>query len=250
MGHEDAAWFRTWEAFAHRRVRLMICNSRELARFTFEHDRNPPPVMVIPNGVDLDRFAPSPLPPEPVVAIVANLIAYKRHGLFLQAFELVARSVPESRAVLLGEGPERSRLEKLAAELGIAERVEFRGGVADVRPHLADARVVVLTSEHEGTPNALLEAMAMGRPVVATPVGGVPDLVQDGVAGRLAAPSPAALSEAISALLTDDDLAGVMATRARERAEEFDWERVVTLTGAAYRRVLEGERFPRAGLVA
>ena len=152
--------------------------------------------------------------------------------------------------MLVGEGPERSRLEKLAAELGIAERVEFRGEVADVRAHLADARVVALTSEHEGTPNALLEAMAMGRPVVATPVGGIPDLVRDGVDGCLAEPTPAALSEAIGALLTDDDLANVMAARARERAEEFGWERVVALTGEAYRRVLSGERFPRGRMVA
>ena len=162
---------------------------------------------MIPNGVDLERFSPLPLPPHPVVVVIANLIAYKRHDLFLHAIELVGRSISGARAVLVGEGPERSRLEKLAAELGIAERVEFRGEVADVRAHLADARVVALTSEHEGTPNALLEAMAMGRPVVATPVGGIPDLVRDGVDGCLAEPTPAALSEAIGALLTDDDLA-------------------------------------------
>ena len=250
IGYEDVAWYRVSEGFAHRRVRLMLCNSRELAAFTVGHDRDPPPVMVIPNGVDLDRFSSSSLPSEPVVAVVANLIAYKRHDLFLHAFELVARSLPEARAVLVGDGPERSRLEKLASELGIAERVEFRGEVADVRPHLADARVVALTSAHEGTPNALLEAMAMARPVVATPVGGVPDLVRNGVDGWLAEPTPAALSEAIAALLTDDDLASVMAGRARERAEEFGWERVVAMTGDAYRRVLEGERFPRGRMVA
>ena len=249
LGYEDAAWYRASEGFAHRRVRLMLCNSRELATFTIGHDRYPPPMMVIPNGVDLERFSASSLPSEPVVAVVANLIAYKRHDLFLHAFELVAKSLPGARAVLVGDGPERARLEKLAAELGIAERVEFRGEVADIRPHLAGARVVALTSAHEGTPNALLEAMAMARPVVATPVGGIPDLVRDGIDGCLAEPTPAGLSKSIGALLTDDDLANVMAARARERAEEFGWERVVTMTGDAYGRVLSGERFSRGRIV-
>ncbi len=88
IGYEDVTWYRASEGFAHRRVRLMLCNSRELATFTVGHDRNPPAVMVIPNGVDLERFSPSPLPPHPVVVVVANLIAYKRHDLFLHAFEL------------------------------------------------------------------------------------------------------------------------------------------------------------------
>ena len=82
--------------------------------------------------------------------------------------------MPAARAVLVGEGPERPRLEATAAELGLGERVRFAGAVTDVRPFLAEARVVALTSDHEGLPNALLEAMASGRPVVATRVGGVP----------------------------------------------------------------------------
>jgi glycosyltransferase involved in cell wall biosynthesis len=250
LRYERVAWFRACEAIAHRRVRLMLCNSRELARFTLDHDLSPPPVMVVPNGVDLERFAPSLLPPEPVVAVVANLIAYKRHDLFLRAFESVARAVPEARAVLVGEGPERARLEKLAAELGLVERVDFRGAVADVRPHVAEARVVALASLHEGTPNALLEAMAMGRPVAATGVGGVPDLVRAGVDGLLPDATPAAFAAAIVSLLTDTDGATAMGVRARERAESYGWDRVVRRTSDAYRRVLSGERFPRRRMVA
>jgi glycosyltransferase involved in cell wall biosynthesis len=250
MAYEDVAWYRASEAFAHRRVRLMICNSQELARFTFAHDRSPPAVMVIPNGVDLGRFSLAPLPSEPKVAMVANLIEYKRHDLFLRAFELASRKVPHARAVLVGDGPERARLETLAAELGILERVEFRGVVADTRPCVASARVVALTSVHEGTPNAVLEAMAMGRPIVATAVGGVPDLVRDGVDGWLVEPTRSAIAEKLVLLLTDDDRARAMGASARERAEAYDWSQVVLHTSEAYRRVLAGERFARGRMVA
>ncbi len=105
----------------------MICNSTDLATGTLERDIDPPPIVVIPNGVDLDRFAPVPLPSEPVIVVVANLIGYKRHDLFLRALEVVARRVGAVRAVLVGDGPERGRLEALALQLGISDRVDFLG---------------------------------------------------------------------------------------------------------------------------
>jgi glycosyltransferase involved in cell wall biosynthesis len=99
-------------------------------------------------------------------------------------------------------------------------------------------------------PNALLEAMAMGRPVAATGVGGVPDLVRAGVDGLLPDATPAAFAAAIVSLLTDTDGATAMGVRARERAESYGWDRVVRRTSDAYRRVLSGERFPRRRMVA
>ena len=245
LGYEDRPLFRAWEALAHRRVRLMICNSEELARFTLSHDLGPPPITVISNGVDLERFARSPLPREPVVAVVANLNSYKRHDLFLRGFDLASRRIPAARAILVGDGPERRRLEKLAAELGIAERVTFLGRLADPRSAVSEARVVSLTSLHEGLPNALLEAMAMGRPVVATEVGGVPELVDDGVEGFLVGNDPVDLGERLAVLLTNDGTAETMGERARARAERFGWDDVIERTHEVYRRVLAGQRFPR-----
>lgn len=245
LNHEDRIWFRTVERLSHRRMAAMVCNSEELAAFTLAHDHAPPPVTVIANGVDLARFAPTPLPSAPVVAVVANLIAYKRHDRFLRAFARVARAVPDARAVLVGEGPQRPELEWLVADLGLGDRVRFVGAADDVRPYVRDARVVALASDHEGLPNALLEAMAMGRPVVATAVGGVPELVRDGDDGRLSAPEDAAFADALTAVLSSPADAERMGIAARRRAEGYDWAAVVERTEALYRRVAAGERFPR-----
>ena len=122
--------------------------------------------------------------------------------------------------MLVGEGPERPRLEATAAELGLGERVRFAGAVTDVRPFLAEARVVALTSDHEGLPNALLEAMASGRPVVATRVGGVPELVRDGVDGLLTDADPASIARALTTLLSSPGEAERMgASRAGARRD-------------------------------
>lgn len=243
--HQDRAWFRATERFSHRRMAAMLCNSEELAAFTLRHDAAPPALSVIPNGVDLGRFAAVPLPAEPIVVVVANLIAYKRHDRFLRAFARVARAVPDARAVLVGEGPERPELEWLAADLGLRDRVDFVGAVHDVRPIVATARVAALTSDHEGLPNALLEAMAMGRPVVATAVGGIPELVRDGDEGRLSPPEENAVAEALTAVLASPADAERMGAAARRRAERYDWDTVVRRTEELYRRVAAGERFAR-----
>lgn len=242
--HEDRRWFRIAQRVAHRRVRLMLCNTEELARFTLSHDGSPPPVLVIPNGVDVDPSGPPPLPGEPVVAVVANLIWYKRHDLFLRAFADVRRVIPDAHAVLVGDGPERPRLLQLRAELSLERAVSF-AGQTDPRPFVAAARVVTLTSVHEGLPNALLEAMAMGRPVVATAVGGIPEIVTDGVEGWILAADPEALAGRICQLLSPDGPAEEMGRAARLRAESFAWERMVRATEHAYRRVLAREPLVR-----
>jgi glycosyltransferase involved in cell wall biosynthesis len=249
LRYEHVRWFRIGQGLAHRRVRLMICNSTDLATGTLERDIDPPPIMVIPNGVDLDRYAPVPLPSEPVIVVVANLIGYKRHDLFLRALEVVARRIGGVRAVLVGDGPERDRLEALALRLGISDRVDFRGKVADPRDAVGSARVAALTSVHEGIPNALLEAMAMGRPCVATAVGGVPEMITDGVEGFLVGDHPEAIADRLIHVLTVGDAAERMGRAARERAADFDWKKVTERTQDVYRIALSGERLPRGRIV-
>jgi glycosyltransferase involved in cell wall biosynthesis len=251
LGYEDRSWFRLLEDASHRRVALLLCNSEELASFTLAHDGSPPPVVVIPNGVDLERFALTPFASgPPTVSVVANLLSYKRHDLFLRAFALVTRWTPEARATLVGDGAERGRLEMLADDLGLSNSVLFAGRLDDPRPFIAEAHAVALTSIHEGLPNALLEAMAMGRPTVATPVGGIPELVRDGNEGLLAEARPEAVAEALIRVLGDRDRAEAMGRAARARAEAFGWESVVLRTEDAYRLVLRGEVLPRARRVA
>jgi glycosyltransferase involved in cell wall biosynthesis len=109
---------------------------------------------------------------------------------------------------------------------------------------------VALTSDHEGLPNALLEAMASGRPVVATRVGGVPELVRDDVDGLLADPDPATVARALIAMLGSPGEAERMGGSARERAAAYDWPVAIGRTEELYRRVLAGERLARGRKIA
>jgi glycosyltransferase involved in cell wall biosynthesis len=222
----------------------LICNARYWAERAEREDRWTPPTRVIHNGVDLEEFARSPMPPEdgPRVAVVANLHPYKRHDVFLRAFRLLLDDVPEARATLAGQGVERARLERLAADLGLGSSVTFAGQISDPRPIVAASHVVALTSEHEGFPNALLEAMAQGRPVVSTRVGGVPELVRDGEDGFLTSGDPAEIAARIRSLLLDPALRDRMGSSARERAAAFSWDRVVRETEEVYREVLARPR--------
>jgi glycosyltransferase involved in cell wall biosynthesis len=247
-GFEDRTWFRTVQWLSHHRVALMLTNSEELAAFTLRRDGSAPPIAVIPNGVDLERFEPTPLPKEPIVAVVANLIDYKRHDLFLRALAAVSAIIPDVRAILVGDGPERPALERLASELGVS--VEFAGRVSDVRPFIERSRVVALTSDHEGLPNALLEAMAMGRPVVARAVGGVGELVRDGREGWLTGSDAETIADRLVRSLTPGDGQVAMASSARQRAEAYSWELVIRRTEDMYRRVAAGDRFTRGQRIA
>ncbi len=170
-------------------------------------------VVVNYHGVSLARFKPLPPAPRdgiPCVVTCGRLEPYKGHHILLRAVAQLGRPV---RVVLVGEGPQRQRLEQLARELGIAERVEFTGPVPQARlaEIYAAADVFALASvvlERSGKrdviPNVLAEAMAMRIPVVATRISGIAELVSDGESGRLVAPNDvAALSRVIGELLDD-----------------------------------------------
>ncbi len=240
IGFEGRPWLRLAEGIGHLRTRVLLCNSRELARYARVHDLWVPPTKVIYNGIDMTRFAdvapPPPVPP--TVAVVANFNPYKGHELFLRAFAAVVRDFPDARALLIGDGLVRPAMASLTEDLGIARNVEFTGQVSDPRPFVERAHVVSLVSHHEGFPNALLEGMAMGRPVVATAVGGIPELVRRDIDGYLVQQAPSEVARALLAVLRDDDLRSAMGVSARERAAEFGWDRVVRETEDVYRQLL------------
>ena len=237
--YEGNRAFASLERLAHRRIRTMICNSDYLARRARASDPSLPPVTVIHNAVDLDRFAARPQADGPPHAtVVANLHPYKGHDRLLRAWHLVRRTLPDATLTFVGDGSEREHLEQLTRDLLLDDAVSFAGLVEDPRPHVEAAHVVALASDHEGFPNALLEAMAMARPVVATRVGGIPELVRDGRDGFLASSDPSDIAERVLVLLGDADLRARMGASARVRAESFTWSRVVQQTEAAYRDVL------------
>ena len=136
---------------------------------------------------------------------VGRLAEVKNHAMMLRAFAITVRAQPGARLRIIGDGPERQRLETQARELGIGERVEFLGFRSDVPRLLAEADVLLMSSRYEGVSIAILEAMCAGLPVIATRVGGVPETVQDGVTGLLVADNNSeAMAQAMQELMTSE----------------------------------------------
>jgi glycosyltransferase involved in cell wall biosynthesis len=226
------------QGIANRYTDVVIANSEAVREDTLRRERlRAEKVRVIYNGVALDapavnrgRSRAAVLGDEdrgPLVLVVANLIPYKGLDYFVDAWRDVLRAVPEARAVIVGEGPARAELEKRAADLGGSLR--FIGSRDDVPELLQAADLVVQSSLYEGFPNAVLEAMAAGRPVVATAVGGTVEAVQPERTGILVPPRDgAALAAAIERVLAQPDLARSHGVAGRQRVEaEFSVARMV-----------------------
>lgn len=152
-----------------------------------------------------------------VLITVGRLSREKGHVDLISALSHLHRSQPELdfKLIIVGDGPERQRVERAAASLGLAGRVVFAGHVSNVRPYYEMAHALALPSHTEGSPNVLLEAMAAGVPVVAAAVGGIPEIVTHDESALLVAPrDPQALGTAIGRVLTDARLASRLATSA------------------------------------
>src|SRR5581483_3720513 len=171
---------------------------------------NPARVVVLENGVDLTRFRSIPAlsrqrtRQRQVVGMVANLRLVKGPDLFLQAAARVVQRHNDVLFRLAGEGEMRPILEREAIRLGLGDRLQLPGSIADVPGFLSDLDIAVLSSRAEGMSNAILEYMAAGRAIIATAVGATPDLIEDGIHGLLVPPNDAdRLAEAIRRLLLD-----------------------------------------------
>jgi glycosyltransferase involved in cell wall biosynthesis len=184
-------------------------------------------IRVVPLGLDLERFTlelprgvlragPGVAAEAPLVGMVGRLVPIKDVPTFLRAAALVREARPDARFALVGDGEERAALEREAARLGLLEALSFHGWRRDMEAVYGDLDVVVNSSRNEGTPVALIEALASGRPVVATRVGGTADLLAGGDFGRLVPPEdPRALADAILGVLADPQAARRRALRGR-----------------------------------
>lgn len=182
-----------------------------------------------------------------VVGMMTRLVPIKGVGDFLEAAALLAKTLrhDEMTFVVAGDGPLRVELEHRAKALNLDGRCRFLGRVDDVRSFYADADVVVLSSLNEGTPIALLEAMACGKAIVATKVGGVPEMLTDGVSALLVpSRNPQALAKAIERVALDADMRARLGREARRRSLEFSASTLGQLTHEVYRKMLEGEDRP------
>ena len=197
-----------------------------------------PPTPPTPSAVRVLRRALLAGRSGSIALVPAQLRSLKGHAILIEAM----RDLPDTVAVFAGDGPEREALAAQSTAAGIEDRVRFLGHRPDIPALVVAADVVVLPSLAEGLPLAILEAFALGRPVVAAAVGGVPELIEDGVTGRLVRPGdPVALAVAIRSVLDNRAVAGRMGAAAAARyASDFTAERMVAETTALYDDLLEG----------
>jgi glycosyltransferase involved in cell wall biosynthesis len=212
---------------------------RSIRYLPFQGKRRTPSVETLYHGIDLGRVARSAeadgvraelgIPDgAPLIGTVANLKPGKGQRHLLKAAVVVRRHLPQARFVLVGVGPSEDALRREAAALGLNGSVLFTGFRQDAVRISAALDLFVLPSEYEGLPIALVEAMALGRPVVATRAGGTPEVLADGVQGRLVPPrDPSALAEAIVAVLQDEPARRRMGDAGRARSADFDIRRAV-----------------------
>jgi glycosyltransferase involved in cell wall biosynthesis len=223
----------------------------------------PRDVLFLPNGIPGDELdATHDLreelgiePGDPVIGTVAVLRPQKALDVLVRAAALLAGEFPRLRVLVAGDGPERDRLEALVDELGVGEVVELLRTRTDIPELLATVDVAVSCSLFEGSPLAVMEYMAAGKPVVASRVGGLPDLIEDGVHGLLVEPGdPEGLAAALGELLRDPERAAEMGRRGRERQRsEFELDVMVRRLEELYETLLEssnGSRRPRRGAPA
>lgn len=244
---------RTQFRWASHLVDRIIAVSDDATQLCVEVDRVPArKVTRIWNGIDLSDFSFSGPASATIAISVARLSAEKDFPTLLRAIALAVREVPDLQLKLVGDGTDRANLEGLAHELGITNCVEFLGERTDVPSLLAQAGFFVSSSLTEGISLTLLEAMAVGLPVVATAVGGNSEIVVDDVTGHLVpAANPAALSQAIVRLCRDKSRWPALGQAGRDRvSEHFEIHRMVSDYEHLYRELLEQKHRRRSARVS
>jgi glycosyltransferase involved in cell wall biosynthesis len=191
---------------------------------------------VVHNGVERGRFGRPATPVPGRILVVGRLSPAKRLDLAIEVLRRVRREHPHAELHFVGDGPERARIERLAAGDGLVEAVHLLGERENVPELLAGAACLLLTSDSESCPLSIIEAMAAGVPAVATRVGGVPELLEHGKQGFVVSPGRAdEAAEAVAQVLRDASLARALGEQGRVRARtRFGLDRMASETLAVY----------------
>lgn len=238
---------------AFKCAHAVVANSRAIADRLRVDGMSPDKVSVIANGLDLDAFSPAgPRPIRRRVLVVANLRPEKGYDVLIEAAARVLSRYPDARFECVGSGPALPELERQIAARGVEHAFTMAGRQDDVPARLAAADIFVLPSRTESMPNSVLEAMAAGLPVVASAVGGVPEIIRDGHTGLLcAAGDAAALAERLCRLMEDPGFADALGARARQEAHaRYSFARMVQAFDSLYVRELAARGRARAEMAA
>lgn len=213
---------KQFERWLWRFSSRIICNAEALKEIMIRrHGVAPARIAVIPNAVDTERFRPAPLErsSNPTVVYVGRLVPEKDPLNLVRGFHVAAERVPEAVFQMVGNGPLKEDVRRFVQEHGFASRLRLVSGTDDIRPYLRSAWVFALASRQEASANVVIEAMAAGLPVVATRVGGIPEVVQHGETGILVEPGNAGrFGDALTELLLDEPKRREMGRKAREWA--------------------------------
>ncbi len=227
-----------------------ICVSQSLA-IHYNHRGDQGKVSIIPNAVlPLSRIPAKAVrnlrdslgvePSQYLIGVVGRLVPIKCVDRFLEVACRLDSNLLNVRFLIVGDGPERKRLQDLSTSLGLSNRVIFLGHVSDVQPYISALDCLLLTSDDEGMPSVALEAMALSVPVIAFRVGGIPELVVDGETGRLVPPADVvSMASSIRELLLDLELRTRYGQSGCERVrQKFSAPVIARQTASLYRRVV------------
>ena len=244
---------RRLQRAAYRAAHQMVANSHAAARQLVSDGVPAEKIRVVANGIESDRFPERHYSERPKrIAMVACLREGKRVDVLIDAAPRILERHPGAEFLIVGDGPCREQLAALAQTTRVADRFQFVGHRDDVPALLAGADLFVLPSESEAFPNAIIEAMASGLPVVATSVGGIPELVTEGVTGRLVPPGDAnAIADALIELLDAPERAASFGRAGRQTIEQtYSFDRMVEQFETLYLERLERTGVRRLGTAA
>ena len=248
--------YRIIDLLALRFFPKVIAVSESLRQYLIAASLPPKKVVTVHNAVDLGIFTSDVSShndkalknrlgissDQHIVSIIGRLASQKGHYYFLESAKRVAEVLPETRFLVVGDGPLREELEGLSLSLGIAQAVRFLGYRQDIATLMGMSDVIVMPSLREGLPYVLLEALALARPVVGTQMGGIPEVIKHGETGFLVPPKDSeGLAEAIIRVLRNPEEAARLGARGRELvSREFNVETMVQKVAAVYAEILSG----------
>lgn len=258
VGYLKRFLYQTFDRFSERFVDYFLVVSSVLKENMIEvHGIPPDKIIKIYNGIETDYYKPvgneemrykirrefAVNDSDILIASLGRLVWQKGFEYFLHAIPEILREIPDARFILVGDGPLRPELERLAVELGEGDKIIFAGYRSDVRDVLAALDIVVIPSVLEGFPMITLEAMAMAKPIVAAKIDGITEQITDGINGILIPPKDSsAIAQAIIRLINDRESGKKLGLAARKRVEqEFSVEKMVSETEKVY------SSLPRAG---